>query len=38
MSRDTDKYEYKKKGEINRRNKKKTGEKEKTNSGKTNYA
>ena len=34
MSRDTIKYIYKKKDEINRRNQKKKGEKEKTNPGK----
>ena len=38
MSRDTNKYEYKKKGDINRRNRKQKKEKDKTNSGKKDYA
>jgi hypothetical protein len=38
MSRDTNKYKYKKKGDINRRNRKQKRGKEKTNSGKENYA
>ena len=38
MSRDTNKYKYKKKGEIDRRNSKQNREKDKTNSGKENYA
>jgi hypothetical protein len=38
MSKDTNKYKYKKKGDINRRNKKKGREKDKRNSGKKDYA
>jgi hypothetical protein len=38
MSRDTNKYKYKKKGDINRRNRKKRREKDKRNSGKKDYA
>jgi len=38
MSRDTNKYKYKKKGDITRRNRKQTREKDKTNSGKKNNA
>jgi len=34
MSRDTNKYKYKKNGDINRRNRKKRREKDKRNSGK----
>jgi len=34
----TNKYKYKKKGDINRRNRKQKREKDKTNSGKKNYA
>ena len=36
MSRDTNKYVYKKKGDINRRNRKQKREIEKTNPGKKN--
>ena len=38
MSRDTNKYKYKKKGDINRRNRKQRREKDKKNSGKKDYA
>jgi len=38
MSRDTNKYKYKKKGDINRRNGKQRREKDKKNSGKKDYA
>ena len=38
MSRDTNKYKYKKRGETNRRDKKKRREKDKRNSGNKNYA
>jgi len=38
MSRDTNKYKYKKNGDINRRNRKKRREKDKRNSGKKDYA
>ena len=38
MNRGTNKYKYKKKGDINRINRKQKKEKDKTNSGKKDYA
>jgi hypothetical protein len=37
MSRDTEKYKYKKKGDINRRNRKRISEKDKRSSGEKDY-